>query len=141
MQQHSDFYQLFSGFFWLIFPIGVGILAMFGTWLHHRRAQTALEVIKSCATQGKDAPPEVLALIQSRQREHRPTERAQNFTLIGFILVAMAISFSVLIAALGADLHALAGLYFVMAIFWGVAVAFFVAAWMARRDLAQADHR
>ena len=60
--------------------------------------------------------------------------------LVGFILLAMAASFTVLISALGGDMRTLAGLYFVAAMFVGVAAAFFIIAGIARRDARQADH-
>lgn len=141
MQHHSEFYQLFSGFFWLVFPIGAGLIFMFGAWLHHKRAQTALEVMQTYAAQGKDAPPEVLALIQVRRRQVTPAERAQAMTLVGFILLAMAAAFTVLAATRGDPLRDLAGLYFIVAMFAGVAIAFFIAAWMARRDARAAEPR
>ena len=140
MQQHSDFYLFVTEFFWLIFPVGVGIIVMFVIWLSHKRAQTALEVIQSYAAQGREAPPEVLALIQPRRREYNPVERARNMTMIGFLLLAMAAAFAILIGALGGEVRSLAGLYFVAALFAGVAVAFFITAGIARRDVKRAEH-
>ena len=141
MPQHSEFYQLFNSYFWLIFPIGTGVIAMFGTWLHHRRAQQALEALQSFAAQGKEVPPELLALIQPKRREQSPVQRAQTMTLVAFILAAMAVSFVVLATAIGGSVRSLSGLYFVAVMFAGVAVAFFVAAWITRRDAGRADHR
>ena len=140
MPQHSDFYLFVRDFFWMVFPIGAGIIAMFAAWLHHRRAQQALEVVQSFATQGKEVPPELLALIHPRRRARAPGEQARNMLLVGFILLAMAASFTVLISALGGDMRTLAGLYFVAAMFVGVAVAFFITAGIARRDASRADH-
>ena len=140
MPQHSDFYLFVRDFFWMVFPIGAGIIAMFAAWLHHRRAQQALEVLQSFAAQGKAVPPELLALIQPRRRERAPGEQARTMLLVGFILLAMAASFTVLISALGGDMRTLAGLYFVAAMFVGVAAAFFIIAGIARRDARQADH-
>ena len=140
MPQHSDFYLFVRDFFWMVFPIGAGLIAMFAAWLHQRRAQQALEVLQSFAAQGKAVPPELLALIQPRRRERAPGEQARTMLLVGFILLAMAASFTVLISALGGDMRTLAGLYFVAAMFVGVAAAFFIIAGIARRDARQADH-
>ena len=134
--QHGDFYELFRQFFWLIFPIGCGVIAMFGLWLHHRRALQALEVIQAYAAQGKEAPPEVMALIQSRRREKSPAERAQTMTLVAYILLAMAVGFAVMTAAIGGSARELAGMYFVVVLFAGVAAAFFIAARSARHGQA-----
>jgi hypothetical protein len=132
MDGHSEFYDLFSSYFWLIFPIGAGAMAMLGAYLHHRRFQQALEVIQACATQGKEAPPEVMALVQPKRREPDPVAKAQAFTLVSFILLAGAAGFVVL--ALTQNREAQSGLFFVVALSLGLAIAFFAAARIVRRD-------
>jgi hypothetical protein len=132
MHDHSEIYQLFSAYFWLIFPIGVGVILTLGAYLHHRRFQRALEVIQACATQGREAPPEVMALIQPRRREPDPVTKAQSFTLVSFILLAAAAGFVVLALALGSG--ARPGLSFVVVVALGLAIAFLAAARMVRRD-------
>jgi len=132
MHEHSEFYELFSAYFWLIFPIGVGVMAMLGAYLHHRRFQQALEVIQACAAQGKEAPPEVMALIQPKRRESDPVAKAQSFTLVSFILLAAAAGFVVLALTLGPE--ARPGLSFVVVVALGLAVAFFAMARTVRRD-------
>ncbi len=128
-----DSYWLFSHFWWLIFPIGVGVMAMLGAYLHHKRFQQALEVIQACAAQGKEAPPEVVALIQPRRRERDPVAKAQNFTLVSFILLASAAGFTVL--ALTQSRDAQGGLFFVVVLALGLAIAFFALAQIMRRDI------
>jgi len=105
---------------------------MLGAYLRHKRFQQALEVIQACATQGKDAPPEVMALVQPKRREADPVAKAQNFTLVSFILTASAAGFAVL--ALTMPRQAQSGLFFVVVVSLGLAIAFFAAARIVRRD-------
>lgn len=132
MQTHSDFYYLFHGFFWLIFPIGVGAIAILGAYLHHKRFQRALEVIQACAAQGREAPPQVMAIIQPRRQDRDPVAKAQAFTLVSFILLAAAAGFIALTLTQSRD--AQSGLIFVVVVALGLAAAFFAAARMVRRD-------
>jgi hypothetical protein len=132
MHEHSEYYELFHAYFWLIFPIGFGVMAMLGAYLHHKRFQRALELIQACATQGKEAPPEVMALIQPRRRDGGPVAKAQNFTLVSFILLAGAAGFIVLALTQGHE--ARGGLFFVVVVALGLAIAFFSAARIVRQD-------
>ena len=90
------------------------------------------KVIQACATQGKEAPPEVMALVQPKRREPDPVAKAQAFTLVSFILLAGAAGFVVL--ALTQNREAQSGLFFVVALSLGLAIAFFAAARIVRRD-------
>ncbi len=59
-----DIYWLFAHFFWLIFPIfgmAMGVIAM---RQRHARANRTIDLIKSYADQGKDPPPELLAVLR-----------------------------------------------------------------------------
>ena len=129
---HSEFYELFRNYFWLIFPLGVGAIAMLGAYLHHKRFQRALEVIQACAAQGREAPPEVMALIQPKRRDRDPVAKAQNFTLVSFILLASAAGFIILALTQGRE--AQGGLFFVVVVALGLAIAFFAIARIVRRD-------
>ena len=52
MHNHSDFYLFAANYWWLIFPVGWGVFGLLGSWIKHREAQQALEVLKSYAEQG-----------------------------------------------------------------------------------------
>jgi hypothetical protein len=41
-------------YWWLIFPIMWFVSSLFGMWMHHRRQQDTLELMKTYAAQGKD---------------------------------------------------------------------------------------
>jgi len=51
------------GFWWLIFPLMGFAYGGFNMFLHYRRSQQAMEVLKAYAQQGKDPPPEVMAAV------------------------------------------------------------------------------
>lgn len=140
MDQHSEYFQLFSTYYWMVFPLGAGLFAMLVIWLHHKRAQAALTIIQSYASLGKEAPPEVLALLRLTPPEEGPVRRAQKLTLVGFIVLAFAVSFGVWTFLMDGDVQQRSGLYFIVLLFAGVAAAFFAAAWMARRDLSRTEH-
>ena len=143
MQEHSDWFRFFAGFWWLIFPLGWGIAAMIGAFLRHKRAQQALEVIQTFAQQGKEIPPDVLKILQQPDKNDRlPQERARNrsrgLIFVGFIFVALALSFPVLIygKAGGDDIY---GLWFVTVLMAGFAAAFFVTAYLVAKDHKRLD--
>src|SRR3954470_14018654 len=95
---HSDWYRLFAGFWWLIFPIGLGVAGMFRAWMRHKRAQQALEVIQAYAQQGKEIPPDILRVLQQPEQKSRsPLYGARGLTMVGFFCTAITLAFSVLI--------------------------------------------
>jgi hypothetical protein len=138
---NSEAYTLFSGYFWLIFPIGWGIAAMFKTWLRHKRAEQTLELIKGYADQGKDIPPDLLNVLKLADKNGRtPRERARRATTVGLIFVALAVAFSVLSwTSPGKDGHDVSGLMFVVVLFAGIAVAFFASAYLSSKDSNRLD--
>lgn len=65
--EHGDFYELFRRFWWLIFPVFGMMMGMMALWQKHARASRAIDIIKSYADQGKDPPPELLAVLRDSQ--------------------------------------------------------------------------
>jgi hypothetical protein len=135
--QHSEFYRFATNFWWLIFPIGWGLAGMARAWMKHKRAQQALEILSSYAGQNKEPPPEVLALLQPRERkEDRPLhDLTVHFLVGGFFFTAMAVAFSVLYLGKigGGGTDSRIGLLFVTVMFAGFAVGLFLTAWIAAR--------
>jgi hypothetical protein len=103
-----DFYDLFSRFWWLIFPLfWMGAMVM-AQWSRHARANRALDILKSYADQGKDPPSELLKSLQPGRDEYcgwggwgrrgdygwryAPARLLQR----GFLFTALAIAFFVL---------------------------------------------
>jgi hypothetical protein len=92
-----DFYNLFSAFWWLIFPLfGMGI-ALAYLWSRHARANRVLDILKSYADQGKDPPPDLMkSLAQDpvwHGRDgwrHSPERRLHR----AFVFAALALAFS-----------------------------------------------
>lgn len=54
---HSEAYLFLSTYWWLMFPLGWGALALVQTFLRHRRAARALELIASYAERGPNRRP------------------------------------------------------------------------------------
>jgi hypothetical protein len=132
--QHSDFYNFAAGFWWLIFPIGWGLAGMARAWMKHKRAEQALEILTSYAAQNKEPPPEVLALLQPRERKERDfSVRPLHYLSGGFFFAALAVSFGVLYLTGGGRHDDPAGLLFVTVMMAGFAVALFLTGWIAAR--------
>lgn len=91
---HSDIYNFATGYWWLIFPLGWGIIAMLRIWVRHRQALAILDIMKGLIDQGKE-PPE--ALVESLGLQTRPPERSYqplHFWLSALLLGAGAIGFA-----------------------------------------------
>jgi hypothetical protein len=67
----SDAFRFFAHFWWLIFPIAWLIGHGFNIWLHHRRAQHTLELIKLYADQGREPPPQLLEALRAPLPDRR----------------------------------------------------------------------
>jgi len=74
MGDHSDWYWLFHDYWWLLFPAGWAFGQMLKNILRHNRAREALAVLKTYADQGKEPPPELVAVL--RQPEEAEERRA-----------------------------------------------------------------
>ena len=61
---HSDWYELWRHYWWLIFPLFWMIAAMAAQWSRHARANRALDIVKTYVDQGKEPPAELLAFLQ-----------------------------------------------------------------------------
>jgi len=97
MQQHSDFYLFITHFWWLIFPVMWAFAGMTRALLRHERANRTLDIVKSYIDQGKDVPPELLAVLQDRGPfgpGRRPWRRDCDHGWSRFILFAtLAVGF------------------------------------------------
>ena len=145
---HSEFFQLFAAYWWLLFPLGWAISQLVRVWSRHRQADKAMEIIKSYTDQGKEPPAEIIKLLQPAERSYgvvvnqqRARERARGLMMASFIFVALCVAFAVLTASRlhdpDPDTHV--GLLFVTVLMGGFAVAFFTAAMLQNRDAKQND--
>jgi hypothetical protein len=62
----KDVEDLFRSYWWLLFPLGYFVATGFDQWLKYRRHRDTLDLIKSYADQGREAPPELLARLNAR---------------------------------------------------------------------------
>lgn len=56
--------SLFYQFWWLIFPIGFGLLGAYNSFLGYRRQRDALNLIKTYAEKGQEPPEALLKVLQ-----------------------------------------------------------------------------
>jgi len=59
------FTDLFTHFWWLIFPVGGMLMGVFGMISHHRHRTETLKLLKSYADQGKEPPAFLLDALRS----------------------------------------------------------------------------
>src|SRR5436190_20816386 len=85
MDDQSEWFRLFSSFWWLLFPLAWAIGQLIKNWMRHNRAKDALAVLKSYADQGKDAPPELVATL--RDPEKARSEHGDGYGRYGWIPV------------------------------------------------------
>jgi hypothetical protein len=130
---HSDWFYLFSGYWWLLFPLLSMVWGMIDLWARHRRARYRLDLIKSYVDQGKEPPPELLQYLQKpaepeRERRDRNWTR-QGFLYAGLVFAVVAVAFAALTAMQWSHEHELEdGLVFVIVLMTGFSVASFIAA-------------
>lgn len=127
-----DAYDLFSRFWWLIFPLfWMGAVVM-AQWSRHARANRALDILKTYADQGKDPPPDLLKSLQSDgpagQWDYRGRSgwrcSPQRLLHRTFLFTALAIAFGILLFRDGADFeHRHGGLLIPFAIFVALAAS------------------
>ena len=91
--------QLFTQFWWLIFPIGFGIMGAYNSYLGYRRQRDALNLLKTYAEKGQE-PPEALLKVLQRPLDddgwdgqspgrHRPT----NYWSLFGLFTALSLGF------------------------------------------------
>lgn len=61
---------LFFQFWWLIFPIGFGLMGAYNSFLNYRRQRDALNLIKTYADKGQEPPEALLKMLQRPQDEY-----------------------------------------------------------------------
>jgi hypothetical protein len=94
----AEFSDLFSRFWWLLFPLAWAIGQLAKNWMRHARAKEAITVLKAYAEQGKEPPAELVAILQRPEQEH--AHRGERFGHYGWVPVflfgALAAGFVVL---------------------------------------------
>ena len=139
----SEWYRLFSHFWWLIFPLFSLVWGLTDQWSRHNRAKQGLEIIKAYVAQGKDPPPELVQALQAPASLRRKDPDAAQigkwvplglFTglCVGFVLLAFS--------HIGReDSDAMAGLLFVALIMGGLAAGFLASILVTRKRSPAGD--
>ena len=119
MQNHSEWFQLFSRYWWLLIVLVVLFLGLFKSWLRHLRANRGLDLIKSYIDQGKEPPPELLQYLRAPVEDSRRRIKGASDAFFAAIVVAGVAAAFTLTASIEHEAH----IYFVVIILAGVAVA------------------
>ena len=93
---HSDIYNFATGYWWLIFPLGWGVIAMLRIWVRHRQALAILDMMKVLVDQGKEPPAALVESLAFQTRSPRRTYQPLHFWLSALLLSAGAIGFAAL---------------------------------------------
>lgn len=93
---HSDWYIFASSYWWLIFPMGWGVVAILRIWERHRRSQTTLDLLKSYVDQGKEPPASLLETVVPETAVPGWTYQPLHFWLGALALGAGAVGFAAL---------------------------------------------
>lgn len=80
--------DLFRQFWWLIFPIFGMTMGLIGMFQTEKRAQSAIDLIKTYADQGKDPPPELLQLAVRENEGASEGKNSQAWTFVVFAALA-----------------------------------------------------
>jgi hypothetical protein len=78
-------------FWWLIFPLIGFAFAFWAIWLSHQRQKSAIELLRTYASQGKDPPAELVKLLHNGDGWDRPYRDWQNAVLFGGLAVAFGV--------------------------------------------------
>jgi hypothetical protein len=93
---HSDIYNFATGYWWLIFPLGWGAIAMLRIWVRHRQSMAILELMKVFIDQGKEPPAALVERLDLQTRPAGLTYQPLHFWLSALLLAAGAIGFTAL---------------------------------------------
>jgi Flp pilus assembly protein TadB len=96
------FADLFSHYWWLIFPIFGMAMGWGGMVSNERRARSMMEVLKSYVDQGKEPPPELMRFVSMKYDEfgdlESPSDRASgriwSFIIFAAIAAGMAVAYA-----------------------------------------------
>lgn len=62
--------EIFSNYWWLLFPLGFFIAAGWGSLMRYKRTQAKIDLIKTYAAAGKEPPADLLASLDVDDEEH-----------------------------------------------------------------------
>jgi hypothetical protein len=129
----NDFYDLFHHYWWLIFPLFGMITGLLSLNQRHDQRLKVLDMIKSYADQGKEPPPELLAVLREPDFGGR-AKGGSNWTAV-FILGALSAGFVMypLLAGVG-DLRHMAPFLFVALVMGATCLGLLVSMLTRRSD-------
>ncbi len=129
------FSDLFSSYWWLLFPLFFFISAGWGSFMRYKRTQAKIDLLKSYAASGQEPPAALLANFDGVSEDDDGDESAHGggatpFLVVLFAGLAGVFGFAGYSGMLGGDSE---GLYFVAAILGVLSFAFLVSGLFGRR--------
>jgi len=136
---NHDFVELFSRFWWLIFPLWWMVLRLIRSLRSNNSQDRALDVLRIYAAKGETPPPEVLKALTQMSSTPDLTSGAA-FEVRGrfgdaagawwtfFVFAALAVGFSIGINGFAGDAEAHTGFIIVTVIMGGLAIGSLVMA-------------
>ncbi|MBI1405842.1 MAG: hypothetical protein GC145_06925 [Caulobacter sp.] len=132
--RHSELYDLFIQFWWLLIPLGWGLQSLLRLWMTHRRSERLLGLITAYAERGQTPPPELLdALRMPTTSAAGWLDRPETFWRGGLVLAALCLGFAVLSVLKARDGDNITGLIFVTVLLGAFAAASFLSAMVGSR--------
>jgi hypothetical protein len=127
------FSDLFSSYWWLLFPLFFFISAGWSSFMRYKRTQAKIDLLKSYAASGRDAPSELIAGLDDTDDDDDSDGGgggATPFLVVLFAGLSGVFAFSGYSGMLGGDAE---GFYFIAAILGVLAFAFLVSGLFGRK--------
>jgi len=130
------FSDLFSSYWWLLFPLFFFISAGWGSFMRYKRTQAKIDLLKSYAASGQEPPAALIAGLDGNSDDDDDEESggrgggATPFLVVLFAGLAGVFAFAGYSGMLGGDAESL---YFVASILGVLSFAFLVSGLFGRR--------
>ncbi len=129
----SDFTNLFSSYWWLLFPLGFFIAAGWGSFMRYKSTQAKIDLLKAYAASGKEPPADLLASLDAKDSDEESSGGGggtTSFLVILFAGLASVFGGAGYLGVFGGEPQ---GFYFVAAILGVLALAFLVSGLFSKR--------
>ncbi|WP_394692106.1 hypothetical protein [Hyphobacterium sp.] len=74
----DSFGEIFSSFWWLLFPLAFFLIAGWNSFMSYKRTKAKIELLKTYAAAGKEAPADLVASLNSETDRHGGREWHDN---------------------------------------------------------------
>ena len=129
----SDFTNLFSSYWWLLFPLGFFIAAGWGSFMRYKSTQAKIDLLKTYAASGKEPPADLLASLDAKDSDEESSGGGggtTSFLVILFAGLASVFGGAGYLGVFGGEPQEF---YFIAAILGVLALAFLVSGLFSKR--------